>query len=87
MTTTVNVHDAKTHLSRLLQRVEQGEEIVIARSGKPVARLTAITESPVRRVPGMDKGKVIIHADFDDPIPELDPDYTHPEDPLRLLLK
>ena len=87
MVTIVNVHDAKTHLSRLLQRVERGEEIVIARSGRPVARLTAFAERPARRVPGMDKGKVVIHPNFDDPISELDPDYMHPEDPMREFLE
>jgi prevent-host-death family protein len=87
VSTTVNIHEAKTHLSRLLVRVQNGEEIVIAKAGKPVARLTAFTERPARRVPGMDKGKVIIHANFDDPVPEFDPDYMHPEDPMRDLLK
>ena len=87
MATTYNIHEAKTHLSKLLERVQNGEEIVIAKAGKPVARLTAITDRPARRVPGMDKGKVIIHPDFDDPIPELDPDYMHPEDPMRYLLE
>jgi prevent-host-death family protein len=83
MSETVNIHEAKTHLSRLVQRVQNGEEIVIARAGKPVARLTAIATRPARRIPGLDKGKVIIHPDFDDPLPEFDPDYMHPEDPLR----
>jgi len=83
MSDIVNIHEAKTHLSRLVQRVQNGEEIVIARAGKPVARLTAIATRPARRIPGMDKGKVIIHPDFDDPLPEFDPDYMHPEDPLR----
>lgn len=87
MSDPVNVHEAKTHLSRLLERVQAGEEITIAKAGKPIARLSAIRERPKRRIPGMDKGKVIIHADFDDPIPELDPDYMHPEDPMRDLLK
>ena len=87
MGTTVNIHEAKTQLSRLLVRVQNGEEITIAKAGKPIARLTAITERPARRVPGMDKGKVIIHANFDDPIPEFDPDYLHPEDPMRDFLK
>ncbi|MBF8290927.1 MAG: Prevent-host-death family protein [Chloroflexi bacterium] len=87
MSTTVNTHEAKTHLSRLLERVRNGEEIVIAKAGKPVARLVAIQTGPVRRVPGMDRGKVIIHPDFDDPIPELDPDYMHPGDPMRDVLK
>jgi prevent-host-death family protein len=83
MSETVNIHEAKTHLSRLVQRVQNGEEIVIARAGKPVARLTAIATRPARRIPGLDKGKVIIHPDFDDPLPEFDPDYMHPEDPRR----
>jgi len=81
MVTMINVHEAKTHLPRLLQRVERGEEIVIARSGKPVARLTAITARPAQRVPGNDA--IVIHPDFDDPLPEWDPDYMHPEDPMR----
>jgi prevent-host-death family protein len=65
--TTVNVHEAKTHLSRLLQRVEQGERIVIARAGRPVAVLQAV-EAPRRRQPGHDR--IVIHEDFDDPLPE-----------------
>jgi prevent-host-death family protein len=87
MAETVNVHEAKTHLSRLLARVESGEEIIIARAGKPVARLVEIKERTARRTPGMDKGRVIIHPDFDDPIPEWDPDYMHPDDPMREFLK
>jgi len=87
MSQTVNIHEAKTHLSRLLERVRLGEEIVIAKAGKPVARLVAIDDRPARRTPGMDKGKVIIHPDFDDPIPEWDPDDMHPGDPMRDLLK
>jgi prevent-host-death family protein len=63
----VNVHEAKTHLSRLLERVERGERIVIARAGRPVAILQAI-DAPPRRVPGHDR--VVIHDDFDDPLPE-----------------
>jgi prevent-host-death family protein len=87
MADVVNIHDAKTHFSRLIERVQAGEEITIAKAGKPVAILSAIRERPARRVPGMDKGKVVIHADFDDPIPEFDPDYMHPEDPMRDLLR
>ena len=85
MSAQVNIHEAKTHLSRLLERVQSGEEIVIAKAGKPVARLTAITQRPARRVPGNDR--IIIHANFDDPLPEWDSDYMHPEDPLRDMLK
>ena len=87
MSDVVNIHEAKTHLSRLLERVQAGEEITIAKAGRPIARLTAFQHRPERRVPGMDKGKVIIHPDFDDPIPEFDPDYMHPEDPMRDLLR
>lgn len=85
MGTTVNVHEAKTHLSRLLERVQNGEEITIAKAGKPVARLIAVSERPARRVPGNDK--IVIHPSFDDPLPEWDPDYMHPEDPMRESLK
>lgn len=65
MTRVVNVHEAKTHLSRLLEAVEQGEEVVIARAGKPVARLVATRTHGSRR-PGVWKGRVIIADDFDD---------------------
>jgi prevent-host-death family protein len=81
----VNIHEAKTHLSQLLERVQAGEEITIAKAGKPIARLSAIHERPKRRVPGNDK--IVIHPDFDDPLPEFDPDYMHPEDPMRELLR
>jgi prevent-host-death family protein len=87
MSDVVNIHEAKTHLSRLLQRVQAGERIIIAKAGKPVAVLSAVRDRPKERVPGMDKGKVIIHHDFDDPLPEFDPDYMHPEDPMRDLLR
>jgi len=62
----VNIHSAKTHLSKLLGRVMEGEEIVIAKAGKPVARL--VPERPsaaAKRVPGIDKGKLWISDDFD----------------------
>ncbi len=64
----VNVHEAKTHLSRLLERVDAGEEIVIARNGKPVARLVPVSAAPRR--PGRLKGRLCIGADFDAPLPE-----------------
>ena len=66
---TVNVHEAKTHLSRLLERVERGQEIVIARAGKPVARLVPVDPEPKRRPIGRDKGKIWMSDDFDDPLP------------------
>jgi prevent-host-death family protein len=83
---TVNVHEAKTHLSRLLVRVAAGERIVIARAGVPVAMLGPIEDArPARRVPGNDH--VVIHPDFDDPLPEFDPDYMHEQDPMRELVR
>jgi len=69
MTITINIHEAKTHLSKLLQRVIAGEEIVIAKSGKPVARIVPFEQKPVRRVPGSAKGKIWIAPDFDAPLP------------------
>jgi prevent-host-death family protein len=61
----INIHEAKTHFSKLLARVSAGEEIVIARAGKPVARLTPIGPgTSKKRVPGIDKGKVWMAKDF-----------------------
>jgi prevent-host-death family protein len=66
---TVNVHEAKTHLSRLLERVERGEEVTIARAGKPVAKLVPL-EPPARRgMWGKYKGQIWMSADFDEPLP------------------
>jgi prevent-host-death family protein len=66
---TVNVHEAKTHLSRLLERVERGQEIVIARAGKPIAKLVPL-ETPVGRRPiGRDRGRIWRSDDFDEPLP------------------
>ena len=67
----VNVYEAKTHLSRLLDRVEAGEEIIIGRAGRPVARLVPYRKSSPRRVPGAWRGKVEIADDFDDLPPDL----------------
>jgi prevent-host-death family protein len=67
--TTVNVHEAKTHLSRLLARVAGGEEIVIARGGTPVAKLTAVASHGARRVPGALKGRMRLADDIDAPLP------------------
>jgi prevent-host-death family protein len=72
MSTQVNIHEAKTHLSRLLKRVMLGEEIVIARAGKPVARLVPMQAAPARRKPGSAAGQVVIHANFDEPLPEFE---------------
>jgi prevent-host-death family protein len=63
----VTVHEAKTHLSRLLRRVAAGEEIIISRSGKPIARLVPFL--PPREF-GRDRGKFTVPDDFDAPLPE-----------------
>jgi len=67
----VNMHDAKTHLSKLIERAMKGEEIVIARAGRPVARLTAIAaeETPERRFGAM-KGRAAVDDRFFEPLPE-----------------
>ena len=69
MATQVNIFEAKTNLSKLIELVEQGQEIVIARAGKPVARLTQLepTKRPIRY--GGLKGKIWIADDFDAPLP------------------
>lgn len=67
---TVNVHEAKTHLSRLLDRVAAGEEIVIAKSGMPVARLVPEKKRTKPREPGGGIGEITIHDSFYDPLPE-----------------
>jgi prevent-host-death family protein len=67
----VNIHEAKTHLSRLLRRVAAGEEVIIARSGAPVARLVAIEPEKKKVRPlGMDRGRIWIADDFDGPLPD-----------------
>ena len=68
----VNVHEAKTHFSKLLERVMAGERVIIAKAGKPVAVLGPITERPPKRILGRDTGRVVIHADFDEPLPEFE---------------
>ncbi len=65
----VNMHQAKTHLSRLVEAVQAGEEVIIARSGQPVARLVAVGPSNGPRRPGGLKGRIRIGDDFDAPLP------------------
>ncbi len=65
----VNVHQAKTHLSRLLAEMEAGEDVVIARDGEPVARLVPCKPVP-RRQPDVLKGKIEVPDSFFDPLPE-----------------
>lgn len=66
----VNVHEAKTHFSKLLQRVALGEEITIARAGVPVARLVPFQAAQPRRQLGMDRGRIWMADDFDGPLPD-----------------
>jgi prevent-host-death family protein len=66
----VNIHEAKSQLSRLLAEVEAGEEIIIARSGKPVARLISAKSSTQPRKPGALKGQIWMSEDFDAPLPD-----------------
>jgi prevent-host-death family protein len=66
MSTQVNIHEAKTHLSRLVQRAAAGEEIIIAKAGAPLAKLVAYERAVAPRVPGAWKGRVWIADDFDE---------------------
>ena len=66
----VNVHEAKTHLSRLLERVAAGEEIIISKAGKPMAKLSPLSKPQSDRVPGLDKGLIQVPDDFDGPLPQ-----------------
>ena len=68
---TVNMHEAKTHLSRLVEEAAAGQEIIIARNGRPVARLVALSATPqTPRMFGQMKGKIQIADDFDAPLPD-----------------
>ena len=66
----VNIHEAKTNLSKLVERVEAGEEIVNARAGTPVAKLTPLTKARPRRRLGLLDGKFKIPGDFNAPLPD-----------------
>jgi prevent-host-death family protein len=75
MTTTVNVYEAKARLSQLLALAESGEEVVIARNGTPVVRLTRMSQDPGSRRPGAWKGMGSIADDFDETPPEVIDDF------------
>jgi prevent-host-death family protein len=66
----VNIHEAKTHLSRLLERVAMGEEVIIAKAGKPVAKLVSVETRPKKRKLGSAKGDFTVPDDFNDPMPK-----------------
>jgi prevent-host-death family protein len=63
---TVNVYEAKTHLSRLIARVEAGEEITLSRNGRAVARIVPLSWKAIVRRPGSLAGQIVIHDDFDE---------------------
>jgi prevent-host-death family protein len=69
---TVNIHAAKTHLSRLVDAAAAGEEIIIARAGKPIAKLVQLTDQPAKqkRVLGLMAGQMRVSDDFDAPLPD-----------------
>lgn len=81
----VNIHAAKSQLSRLVDEAAAGEEIVIARAGKPVARLVSLRPTGPRRTPGLMRGRLRIARDFDAPLPAtlLDSFYGLPESKSR----
>jgi prevent-host-death family protein len=68
----VNIHQAKTHFSRLLERVAMGEEVIIAKAGTPVAKLVAVNKTPKKRVFGSAKGDFTVPDDFNDPDPDME---------------
>ena len=68
----VNIHEAKTHLSKLLERVAMGEEVVIAKAGAPVAKLVPFDPQPKTRVFGSAKGEFTVPDDFNEPDPEIE---------------
>lgn len=65
----VNIHEAKTNLSRLVERAAKGEQIIIGKAGKPVAKLSAYRPADGVRKPGVWKGRVVISGEFDDALP------------------
>jgi prevent-host-death family protein len=66
----VNIHEAKTHLSRLLERVAMGEEVIIAKAGTPVAKLVPVEVPQKKRRLGTAKGEFTVPDDFNDPLPK-----------------
>jgi prevent-host-death family protein len=69
-TTTINIHEAKTHLSRIVDEVAAGAEVVIAKAGKPMARLSPIQSAPKPKKFGLLKGKLVVPDDFNAPLDE-----------------
>ena len=70
MSIIINVHEAKTHFSKLLDQAHAGREIILAKAGKPYARLVPLEEAQSARVPGRWKNRLVLADDFEDPLPE-----------------
>jgi prevent-host-death family protein len=70
MSITVNVHEARTHLSCLLKQALAGEDVIIMRSGRPLVKLTPIPSAPRPRTVGSGKGDFVVPDDFDAPLPD-----------------
>lgn len=67
---TINIHEAKTHLSRFIEKAAAGEEIIIAKAGKPIAKLVPLHSLPSPRILGMFKGQLNVPEDFDAALPK-----------------
>jgi prevent-host-death family protein len=67
---TINIHEAKMHLSRLVDEVCNGKELILAKAGKPLVKLVPLEQAKAPRTPGFLKGKIKISADFDAPLPK-----------------
>ncbi|MEO0035748.1 MAG: hypothetical protein RLZZ501_1771 [Pseudomonadota bacterium] len=70
MATAINLPEAQTSLSQLVERAAAGEEIVIAKAGQPMARLVPLRAAAPARVPGLLRGRIVISPDFDAPLPD-----------------
>jgi prevent-host-death family protein len=70
----VNIHEAKTHLSEILVKVTNGEEVVIARSGNPIAMIIPFPKKITKRKAGTGKGEIVVHPSFNDPLPKAELD-------------
>ncbi len=66
----VNIHEAKTHLSKYLKKVEKGQTVILCRRNVPIAELRPTVAADRKRAYGMDKGKIVIHPEFFDPMPD-----------------
>lgn len=77
--TMVNIHEAKTHFSKLVARAAAGEEIVITKAGEPMCKLVPLSKRTEPRRPGLLKGKIEIFEGFDDPLPEFETYYENGE--------